>query len=448
MSRQELLDIYDRHYNPTLARLFDVADCPVEATASGVHVMDEDGRSYLDFAAGYGVFSLGHLDARVQAAAQRQLETLPMLPVGVPNEPADALVRTLTELLPGDLDHVLLAGSGSEAIEIALRTALLARPRHSRLVASQLSYHGKTLGALGVMGQKHLRAPFEPLWPDTQFVPFGDVDAMATAVGRGAVAVILEPVLGGGYLVVPPVGYLTEVAEICRRTGTLFIVDEVQTGFGRTGTMFSIGRENIVPDMVVLSKGMTGGHVPMAAVAVRASLVAGLGETLWRQNQAHASDASGSLLACATAKVAIDVIVERKLPQRAAQLGAYLLGRLRAVAEMHNDWVKDVPGCGLMTGIELRSGIAEYAVWLQLLERGVLAGFSTNSHARTPVLRFFPPLTIGHQDIDRAIDALSDSLTALDRKPTLLYDLANAALPLQYRLPKSFLRLVTRALLS
>lgn len=446
MNRRELLDIYDRHYNPTLARLFDVAGCPVEATASGVRVMDECGRSYLDFGGGYGVFSVGHLNAQVQAAAQEQLSTLPALPVGIRSRPADDLSRTIARVLPEDLSHVLLAGSGSEAVEMALHAAVLARPGPARLVAARHSYHGKTLGALAVMGQRHLRSPFEPLSPDSCFVPFGDLDALTRAVGRGAVAVILEPIQGGGYLAVPPDGYLTGVADLCGSTGTLLIVDEVQTGFGRTGVMFAVEREHVVPDIIVLSKGMTGGHVPIAAVAFRGTLAAELGGRFWAQ--LPPSDVSGSLLACATAKAAIDVIVERNLPERAAWLGDHLLAGLRDVTGRHRDWVRDVRGRGLMTGIELRSGIVEYAVWLQLLKRGVLAGLSTNSHARTPVLRFFPPLTVGRDDIDTMLEALADSLAALSRKPTLLFDLADLTLPMQYRMPVPWLRTVTRALLS
>jgi len=186
VSHQDLIDVYDRHYNPALARLFDVAGCPVEATASGMHVVDEEGHSYLDFSAGYGVFNLGHLETRVQRAAQRQLETLPALPVGVRSEPAEDLARTIAAVLPGDLYHIILAGSGSEAVEIALRTAVMARGAPAEFIAARQSYHGKSLGALAVMGQRQLRSPFEPLRLSTRFVPFGDLDAMARAIGSGA----------------------------------------------------------------------------------------------------------------------------------------------------------------------------------------------------------------------------------------------------------------------
>jgi putrescine aminotransferase len=448
MSRRELLDRYERHHNPTLARLLDIARCPVEQAADGVTVVGEDGRRYLDFSAGYGVFGLGHRYPTVQAAAQRQLATLPGVPAGIAHPAADALIRALRDLLPGDLRHILLAGSGSEAMDIALRVALRARPERTRLVAAWHSYHGKTLGALGVMGQRPLRAPFEPLWPDTAFVPFGDADAVARAVGTGAVAVVLEPVLGGGYLAVAPDGYLAAVARICRRTGTLLIVDEVQTGFGRTGTMFAVQREGVVPDLMLLSKGMTGGHVPMAAVAVSEGVVTSLGPARWAQAREPASDICGSAFACAAATAAIAATVRLDLPRRAALHGERLLDGLRAVSARHPAWVLGVRGRGLMAGVELRSGIAEYAVWLRMLARGVLAGYSTNAYARRPVLRFFPPLIVEPADIDRALAALDDSLVELSRRPLILYDIANLALPLQYRIPRPVLRLVTRALLS
>ena len=367
MRREELLSIYERHYNPTLGRLFDVSECPVEYRAEGTTVFDEDGNSYLDFAAGYGVFSIGHVNAFVQAAVQRQLATMPTAPPFSYNARAAELMRKISHLLPSDLNRVFLAGSGSEAIEIALRAVACASPGRSRLIAARNSYHGKTLGALSIMGQDHLRLPFAPLWNEVQFVPFGDSDAMARAVGEGAVAVFLEPILGGGYITVPPDGYLTEVREVCDRTETPLVIDEVQTGFGRTGTMFAFQHDNIVPDIVILSKGITGGHTPISAAVTNDRLAQGCGNA--RSPNASGAELLSSPLICAAGSAAIDFIVDQDLPARAKAMGGYLMERLRYIAKQYPSIIMDCPGRGLMAGLKLRNSILESAVWMQLRKR-------------------------------------------------------------------------------
>lgn len=448
--RATLVRTYRRSYNPALAKLFHVARIPIEDHGYGTRLFDEDGHGYLDFSAGYGVFGVGHLNPVVQRAAQEQLAIAASLPAGVTHPLTGELEGRLRNVLPDGLDHVLLAGSGSEAMEIALRVVSAAAPRgRSRLVAATGSYHGKSLGALAVMGQRQLRSRFEPLWPDVSFVPFGEPAAIAEVLGTGTVAaVVLEPILGGGYLVVPPAGYLAEVARLCRAAGVLLVVDEVQTGFGRTGRMFAIDAEAVVPDLIVVSKGMTGGQVPMAAVVVHDRVVRGMPTAAWLGATQPPAEISRSLVACAAANAAIEVIHELGLAERAAGLGEQLLSGLRDAHRRHPRWLRSVRGRGLMTGLELRSGIVEYAIWLQLLSHGVLAGYSTNAFARHPVLRFFPPLTVTDSEIDQALSALDDSLTALSRKPAVLYDLANLAMPVQYRIPDFALRTVSRLLLS
>jgi putrescine aminotransferase len=440
-SPRRLLQVYRENYNPTLASLFHACGCGVEDRAEGVHIFDEDGRRYLDFSAGFGVFGLGHLDSRVQAAAQAQLAMLATTPDSFCTAPAAELMQSIAGLLPEDLCGVMLAGSGSEAIELALRTAILARPERSQLVAVTAGYHGKTLGALLVTGQEHLRTPFQPQPVDTRFVPFGDISAMASAIDGGALAVVIEPILGGGYITLPPEGYLSDVAKLCHDTGTLLIVDEVQTGFGRTGKMFAIEHEKIVPDMLILSKGATGGHVPMAATIISERVIA---EAAYN-SPSHLLDTEQEMacspFACAAAKAAIDAIVEWDLAANADKVGQYLLTRLHDVVQHYPNLVAEAVGRGLMVGVKLRSPLVENAVWLQMLKRGVLTGISTNPVAKRPALRIFPPLTVGSGDIDVVVDALNESLSELNRRPVLLYDLANQVARIQYYLPKSILRL-------
>ncbi len=438
VDRGELLQLYRRHYNAPLARHFELGGCSVETAGAGSVVVDELGREYLDVATAHGIFGLGHCHPGIQGQVLAQLDRIAGPTGGVAHGPGASLVARLANLLPGDLERVTFAGSGSEAIEIALRTALLARPGRTRLIAARHAYHGKTLGALGVMGMTHLRRPFEPLWPDVRLVEYGDAEAMAGAIGDGAAAVLLEPVLAGGTIQVPPAGYLEAVGAICERTGTLLIADEVQTGLGRTGRMFGIERAGVVPDMVVLSKILTGGYVPIGATVVS--------ETVAREADDRAAGADyGSESACwplvaAAADAAVSYVEQHGLADRAQRLGAYLGDCLDTLAEMFPRFVVDTPGIGLMRGVRVRSRVIENALWLQLRRRNVVVGLSLNSTATTPVLRVYPPLTVAREEIDQLMEALYDSLLSLERlRPRAIYALAGPALALQFWLPARML---------
>jgi putrescine aminotransferase len=438
VDRDELLELYRRHYNAPLARHFELGGCSVETAGSGSIVVDELGREYLDVATAHGIFGLGHCHPAIQAQALAQLDRIAGPTGGIAHEPGASLTARLAKLLPGDLERATFAGSGSEAIEIALRTALLARPGRTRLIAARQAYHGKTLGALGVMGMTHLRRPFEPLWHDVRLVGYGDAEAMAEAIGDGAAAVVLEPVLAGGTIQVPPAGYLEAVSAVCKRTGTLLIADEVQTGLGRTGKMFGIEHAGVVPDMVVLSKILTGGYVPIGTTVVS--------ETVAREADDHASGVEyGSESACwplvaAAADAAVSYVEEHRLADRARRLGAYLGECLSTLAEMFPRFVVDTPGVGLMRGVRVKSRVVENALWLQLRRRNVVVGLSLNSAASTPVLRVYPPLTVTREEIDRLMEALYDSLLSLERlRPRAIYALAAPALALQFRLPARML---------
>jgi putrescine aminotransferase len=444
MNRADLVRIYERHYNPPLSLLFDLAHCPIEAHAKGSKVYDDQGNAYLDFAAGYGVFSVGHANEQVQAAVLRQLEKLTYCPALALNEAYATLLEALADVLPSDLSRVFLAGSGSEAIEIALRLALNARPGRRRLVAVHHGFHGKTVGALGITGQDYLRTPFEPVWEDVRFVEYGDARAIADAVGDGAAAVIVEPVLGGGFVTVPPTGYIAELRTVCDRTNTVFIVDEVQTGFGRTGKMFAFEHDGVVPDIVILTKGMTGGHTPMAAAVARDELVRACAGQLDCDPFIFSTDVERCPITCAAAAAAIRFTIDAALPSRAHARGEHLQRGLRRVAARYPHLALDVPGKGLMTGVKLRNNMLEIAVWIQMLKRRVITGLSTNPMTPTPVMRFFPPLIVEEGEIDVAVDALDDSLKELARVPGLLLDLANQAAKVQYHLPRPILRGVAR----
>lgn len=435
IDRGQVLESYRRHYNAPLARHFELAGCSVEIAASGSIVIDELGREYLDAGTAHGVFGLGHCHPVIREAILAQLERIAGPTGRFTHAPGAALADRLARLLPGDLNRVFFSGSGSEAVEAALRVALLARPGRTRLVAAHHGYHGKTLGALGLMGLRHLRAPFEPLWPDVCHVPYGDLGAIEAVIGDGVAAVLLEPVLGGGTLQVPPAGYLEGVRALCDRAGALLLIDEVQTGLGRTGKMFGIEHAGVVPDAIVLSKTLTGGYVPIAATVVREE-IAREAEVRTEEGVTYHSESGGWPLVTAAADATVEYIVSNSLAARAGFLGAYVSDCLATLAETYPGLIAGTPGIGLMRGLMVRNRVIEHALWLQLRRRGVIVGLSLNAGAEAPVLRIYPPLTVSRNELDRMFEALYDALATLQRmRPRAIYSLAVPALAFQFWLP-------------
>lgn len=437
MNRLDIIQASERHWNPTAALLYKMAHRGVESHSQGGYVYDEDGQRYLDFACSYGVFIVGHCNPRVQARVLSQMNQLAASPYGAANAVCAEFMRTLTAMLPGDLQRVFFANSGAEISELTMRAVLAAAAPRRQIVVIQNSYHGKTLGALNLLGQKGHRQPFLPLMPDVTFVPFGDIDAMRRAVGDGVAAVFLEPILGGPYLQVPPTGYVRQVADVCKATGTHFIADEIQTAFGRCGRMFAIDYDDgVQPDVMLLSKGITGGHSSMAVAVMSEALVKRIEAIPDLPARYLSTDSGGSPYACAAALAAIEFIRDEDLPARARKLGARLLKGLRDVAARHPRLIIEAPGIGLMTGLKVRNPAVETAITIGMGKRGVHCGHSLNESALNPVLRFYPPLTVTEAEIDQVIAALNDTLDEMARKPALVFDLLNQVIKRQYRLPK------------
>ncbi len=415
------------------------ARSPVEFSGDGSELIDADGRRYLDFATSFGVFNLGHRHPGVAAAVDRQLDRVATAAFGLTTAAELTLRDRLAEVLPGDLTTVFFSGSGSEAAEVALRLVFGLSTPQSRIVSTTKAYHGKTLGALGLIGQPHLRAPFGALLPDVVFVPTGDAEAMAAAIDERVRAVFVEPVTAGNFLVTPPVGYLAAVRRACDRVGALLVVDEVQTGLGRTGRLFGVDRDGVVPDILFLSKALTGGHVPLAATAVSDRLLMRLRADAPDLIDALAAEAP-SPLACAAAVAALEATVEQGLPANAARQGLVLREGLIAAARAHPRLVRDADGIGLMTGLVLRNRAVEFALYLKMLRRGVLTGLSLNARAPHPVLRFYPPLDVTEAQIATALATLRDALIEVERLPGPVLDLVHAATRFTSYFPKPLAR--------
>ncbi|MET7669460.1 aspartate aminotransferase family protein [Micromonospora luteifusca] len=438
--RQQIFSALGRHWNPGAATMLAAAGRAVESHATGSQVYAEDGTATLDLAGSYGVFLVGHGNPRVAAAVTETLARASAVPPGAVHPVTATLCRYLLGILPTGLDRFVLGSSGAEICEVALRAVHLARPDRRRIVVADGSYHGKTLAALSLLGQRNHRDPFEPLGSDLVVVPYGDAAAVRAAVADGSVAaVFLEPVLGGAHLTVPPPGYLREVAQDCVATGTLLVADEIQTGFGRTGQMFAVRHDDVRPDIMLLSKALTGGFVPVAVCALAGSVV----DAAERHPRWHPSLlATGgpiSAVAIAAAVATIEEVRDRDLPARAAELGPRLTEGLAAAVRRHPKHLRGAPGIGLMAGLRTANPAVELMVSIGLAQRGVHTGHSLNEQISEPVLRFYPPLTCTATDIDHALAALEEALTWLDRQPRALTRAVSALLRRQYRLPPALL---------
>ncbi|WP_200962167.1 acetylornithine transaminase [Mycobacterium sp. Root265] len=357
------------------------------ATGDGAVVTDTDGKSYLDLLGGIAVNLLGHRHPAVIEAVTAQLNTLGHTSNLYATEPGIALAEKLVDHL-GHPARAFFCNSGTEANEVAFKiTRLTGR---TKLVAAEGGFHGRTMGALALTGQPAKRAPFEPLPGEVTFVPYGDAEALEAAVTDETAAVFLEPIMGEGGVVVPPPGYLARAREITAAHGTLLVLDEVQTGVGRTGTFYAHQHDGITPDIVTLAKGLGGGLPIGACLAIGATadlLTPGL----------HGSTFGGNPVCTAAALAVLKTLAAEDLVAKADVLGKTIS---HGVEELHHPLVSHVRGKGLLLGIVLT---AEKAKAVETAARD--AGFLVNA-AAADVIRLAPPLIITETQIDEFLTAL------------------------------------------
>ncbi|MFZ5626089.1 MAG: aspartate aminotransferase family protein [Bacillota bacterium] len=400
MSR--VIELYEKHLNPSLTRLQRLLGLDlVEKAARGCWIFTEDNRAFLDFLGGYGVFSLGHCHPRVIAAVKEQMERLPLGSKMFCHEPAALLAEKICATLPPVLNKVFFCNSGAEAIEGALKIARLATGR-KKIVAMQNGFHGKTLGALSVTGRDIYREPCMPLLPEVYHIPFNDLARAVEVIDRKTAAVVLEIVQGEGGMRVADFWYLRELASHCRSQGALLIIDEVQTGLGRTGTFWAFEQAGVLPDLITSAKALGGGVLPAGAILAR--------EEIWQifeENPLiHTSTFGGNPLACVAGIATLQVIEEEGLVERAAVLGQRLKTNLLQLTAGFAQIIKEVRGLGLMLGLELvDEGFGGYLIQA-LLNRGVLVGTTLNN---TRVIRLEPPLIISNEEINLFLQILEES---------------------------------------
>jgi acetylornithine aminotransferase len=363
---------------------------------SGAEVWDADGNRYLDLLAGFAVNSLGHAHPAILEAVSAQLSTLGHTSNLYLTEPSIALAERLIDLLgcrPGGA-RALFCNSGAEAVEAAFK--LSRRTGRSRLVAAENAFHGRTMGALALTGQPPKRTPFEPLPVEVTHVPFGDVAALDAAVDGDTAAVVLEPILGEAGVIVPPEGYLQAAREITRRHGALLILDEVQTGIGRTGHWFAHQAVGVTPDVVTLAKGL-GGGLPIGACI-------GIGEAaeLFEPGH-HGTTFGGNPVCCAAALAVLDTISSAGLLEHSGRVGKEICA---GIERLGHPLVSDVSGAGLLVGVGLASPVSA-----TVTAAARDAGFLINN-AVPGRLRLAPPLIVSGEQVGEFLAALPGILDA------------------------------------
>ena len=361
---------------------------------SGAILWDDQNREYLDCMGGHGVTNLGHCHPDIIQAVTEQLNRLITLPETYYNDVRAMLLEKIAHLVPG-MDRIFFCNSGTESIEAAIKFARLSTGR-SGIIASMRGFHGRTLGALSATWNKTYRQPFEPLVPGFDHVPYNNFEALANIISDHTAAVILEIIQGEGGVHLADPEYLIEVQNLCQKNGTLLIIDEVQTGYGRTGKFFAFQHHELQPDLVCIAKSMAGG-IPMGGVLIGRN-VTNISTGL------HGSTFGGNPLACAAALRTIDVIRRDRLEKQAEEKGTYLINELRRIDSL---LIREVRGLGLIIGIELKQKVSPYLQEMSNL--GLLA-----LPAGMTVIRLLPPLVITYEQLDEVVKIIRQVLTTND----------------------------------
>jgi acetylornithine/LysW-gamma-L-lysine aminotransferase len=362
----------------------------VAVRGKGACLYDEAGREYLDFAAGIGVASLGHCHPKLVAAIQKQAETLITCPNIMYNDQRSLLLEKLVEVSPSSLTRAYLCNSGAESIEAALKFSRLQSGR-TNFVSAMRGFHGRTMGAVSATYTPKYREAFQPLVPGFDYVPYNKIEKLEAVVNDNTAAVLLELVQGEGGVNPIQAGYITAVRKLCSERGALLIIDEIQTGFCRTGKFFACEHFDLQPDILCIAKAM-GGGVPIGATLIT--------DAIKIEPGLHGTTFGGNALACAAALAAIDVYQSDNLAQRAAELGAYFESELK-IEDLSQ--VRALRRLGLMIGIELKQKVQDKLA--QLLDAGIIA-----LPAGPNVIRMLPPLIVEKPQIDRVVAVLRELL--------------------------------------
>jgi len=391
---QDLIDLEDEfgthNYHPL--------DVVIER-AEGVWVYDVEGKRYLDCLAAYSAVNQGHCHPRILRTLQEQACKITLSSRAFRNEQLPLFCKELCELT--GFDKVLPMNSGAEAVESAIKTArkwgykVKGIPDgQAEIIVCAGNFHGRTLTIVSLSSEEQYRDGFGPFTPGFKIIPYGDIQALRDAITPNTCAFLVEPIQGEAGIVIPPTGYLRQAAELCKQNNALLMLDEIQSGLGRTGKLFAYMYEGIVPDVLIVGKALAGGFYPVSAVLASKEILG-----VFHPGD-HGSTFGGNPLGCAVARTAMRVLIDEKLVERSAELGAYFLARLQTI---QSPAIKEVRGRGLWIGIELDRMARPYCE--ALIEEGILC---KETHDR--VIRIAPPLVITREEIDWAFERIAKVL--------------------------------------
>jgi ornithine--oxo-acid transaminase len=398
MKSRELIEITERYSAHNYAPLDAVLH-----SAEGVWLEDVDGKRYMDFLSAFSAMNFGHRNPRIAAAAHRQIDTLTLVSRAFYTDQAAYLSQELAELT--GKDKVLLMNTGAEAVETAIKMTRRwgyeskgIPEDKAEIIAFADNFHGRTTTIIGFSSSPDARRGFGPFAPGFKLVPYGNAEALEAAITPYTAGVLIEPILGEGGVIVPPDGFLKSVRQACSRNNVLMIADEIWTSLGRTGKLFACEHEDVIADVYLVGKSLGGGLVPISGVLANDDIMKVF------TPGSHGSTLSGNPLACAIAREVIALFKEEKPHDRAAELGAYLMMRLR---ELPSKAIKEVRGKGLMIGLEIEETAGKAKEFAKkLLTEGVLC-----KDTRLQTLRLAPPLIITKDQIDWALERIEKVLT-------------------------------------
>ena len=394
MGTTETITIENSHMPPFFKKI------PISIDrGQGVHVWDEEGNKYLDLTAGWGVASIGHAHAAIQTALMKQAARILQNPnSGLTYSPVRArLLSLLTEVLPANLTRVFFTNSGAEANDAAIKLARKISGRRT-VVATKGGFHGRTISTASATGQAKHRDKFNPLMPGYRFVPYNDITAMRSILDNDVAAVILEPVQGEGGVRLPSEGYLESVARLCRENGTLLIVDEIQTGFGRTGSLFALCETKAQADFLTMAKGIAGGF-PLGAFAMSEAVSSRL------EIGDHGGTYCGNPLACAVAYAVVKYLIDNNISAHVAELGQTALKKMSRWKKAYPDIVVDVRGKGLLLLVEFRDETTTTRVIEECLSQRVFV-CQTQGNG----IRLFPALNIEQGQLMEGLAAIEQAI--------------------------------------
>ena len=378
----------------------------------GAIFRDTHGREYIDCLGGYGVYLLGHRHPKVVEAVSAQLHRYALHSQELIDPLRGYLSKLVAMITPGDLQHTYLVNAGTEANEMALKLARLATGK-KWFISTEKGFHGKTFGSLSATGKGVYRTPYLPLVPGFQHVPYGDAAAVEeairqlTLVGETVAGVIVEPIQGEGGVNIPPDDYLPKLREICDRYECLLIVDEIQTGMGRTGKLFGVDHVDVTPDIMTLGKAFGGGVMPIAAMVTK--------HKYWSRMEENpfilgSSTFGGNPLAASASIAAIHTILQEDVPGIVYEKGNYFMAILQKIQSRYADVLVDVRGRGLLIGLEFKTNESGYAVAKTIFGEQILVGGTLNN---ATVIRIEPPYLISYEQIDRVLATLERALAQL-----------------------------------